>query len=203
MTLDDPAVQALGEGRALVWDGWLEPAAVHAARAALEAERAAGALRPAHIGRGAERRLDPEVRGDWLGWLDPEASAPALRALWPRFEALRQALNEAAWLGLRGFELQGAVYPPGARYGRHLDAFTGQRSRAATAITYLNPAWEPAHGGLLRVFEPSGTRELAPLGGRLVVFLADRLPHEVLPGSVDRWALTAWFRGREDLPTLG
>jgi len=45
------------------------------------------------------------------------------------------------------------------------------------------------------VWLPDGPRDIEPVGGRLVVFLSDRVEHEVLPTSATRRAATAWFRG--------
>lgn len=192
--LTDAEVRALGEGEPLVVDGFLAETA--APRAALDAMLRRGALRPAAIGRGADRRHVPALRGDHIAWL--EEAEPPLRALWGLFEGLRLRLNEDLWLGLRRFEVQVAAYPgQGEGYARHRDAFAGSRSRLATAIVYLNGGWQPEHGGCLRIFTEGGERDIAPLEGRLVLFLADRLEHEVLPCFAPRFAVTAWFRGDE------
>lgn len=134
-------------------------------------------LTPAAVGRERE----PGVRGDELAWLDDDG----------RFEALRQELNQA-WLGLDRFELQAARYRPGAGYPRHRDAFRGGPSRRVTAIWYLNPGW--SGGGELRLhLDPP--RDIEPLDDRLVVFLSEKLEHEVLPAASERWAVTAWYYG--------
>lgn len=193
--LRDEEIAALGEGRPLVFDGFL--AETGPPRAALQALWEQGALRPAGVGRGERRRLEPSVRGDAIAWL--EDTPPPLAALWSRFEALRERLNEDLWLGLRRFEVQVAVYPgQGEGYARHRDAFVGARSRLATAIVYLNPGWEPARGGALRVFVGEEPQDIAPLDGRLVLFLAEKLEHEVLPCFAPRFAVTAWYRREPD-----
>lgn len=200
LNLTDQQVHSLGEGRAVVLDDWMARERVAAVLEALRRQRVAGALHRAGVGRNAEVRLAPEVRGDWRLWLEPDNPDPALAALWPLFEQLRQELNQSVWLGLRTFELQAAWYPVGARYLRHLDAFAQGMSRLITAILYFTADWRPDHGGALRVYEPEGARDLEPVGGRLVLFRADTLEHEVLPPFADRWAVTAWFHGREDIP---
>ncbi|MBL8953858.1 MAG: 2OG-Fe(II) oxygenase [Myxococcaceae bacterium] len=140
-------------------------------------------LTPAGIQRGAIK--SPDVRTDLTAWLD---DAP----LTPAFEALRQELNHTAYLGLTRFDLQLARYEPGARYVRHRDAFPGSDNRRVTAIVYLNVAWRKEHGGLLRLHvEPPV--DVEPVLNRLVVFLSDRVEHEVLPAHAPRLALTAWF----------
>src|SRR5262249_17455392 len=135
-------------------------------------------LRPASVGR--ERQAG--VRGDELAWLDDDG----------RFEGLRLDLNEA-WLGLARLELQVARYQIGAAYPRHLDAFRGGLSRRVTAIWYLNPDW--SGGGELRLHLDEGPRDIAPINDRLVVFLSEKLEHEVLPAASERWAVTAWYYG--------
>jgi hypothetical protein len=102
-----------------------------------------------------------------------------------------------------------ANYPgDGARYVTHLDndptdpghseGEPGLRAcdRAVTAILYLNPNWEEAHGGCLRVQLDTGgkgTIDVAPSAGRMVLFDCRRIPHEVLPSFESRWAMTAWI----------
>ena len=83
-----------------------------------------------------------------------------------------------------------AVYPGnGAAYGRHLDSTGGRRGngRVLTLVLYLNPFWQPAHGGCLRLLEELADEsgpEIEPLHGRLVGFLCeDQNPHE--PGTIE------------------
>ena len=95
----------------------------------------------------------------------------------------------------------------GARYVPHLDndpddpghreGEPGLRAcdRAVTAILYLNPDWEEAHGGCLRVTleDGRGEADVAPSIGRLVLFDCRRILHEVRPSYAGRWAMTAWI----------
>ena len=68
------------------------------------------------------------------------------------------------------------------------------RALAQTCICYANAEWEPAHGGELRLHLKSGVRDVAPLGGRLLLFWSDsRCPHEVLPAHRERYAVSIWF----------
>jgi SM-20-related protein len=161
----------------------------------------AGALHPAGVSRGPGHRLDRETRGDEMAWVDPAAAPPALARLCARFGALRDGLNRAAYLGLDRFDVQVARYPGGgAAYRRHRDAFPGPANRRLTAIYYANPGWQPAHGGCLRLHLSGGAVDVEPVLDRLVVFLSERIEHEVLPALASRWAVTAWFYGRAALP---
>jgi SM-20-related protein len=168
-------VSALGERGVFVRDGF---AGGEAALAMLERVRALP-LRPAAVGH--ERHAG--VRGDQIGWLDDDG----------RFEGLRQQLNQGAWLGLERLELQAARYHAGAAYPRHRDAFHGGPSRRVSAIWYLNPAW--SGGGELRLHLDGKTLDVEPVLDRLVVFLSEKIEHEVLPAAAERWAVTAWFYG--------
>jgi SM-20-related protein len=160
-----------------------------AARVRSEAERVP--LKPAGIRRGKE--LDPSVRSDEIAWVTAEEGALGEAAA--AFRTLMTALNEEAWVGLRGFDLQLAHYAAGAKYERHVDAFPGDDNRRITAIVYLNPTWTPAAGGLLRLHvEPPV--DVQPTLDRLVVFRSAVVAHEVLEAKADRWALTAWFSGK-------
>ena len=195
--LSDAEVDALGGDGWFVRDGFLGADRALAARDAARSLAAAEALRAPGLGRGADHRLDPTVRGDQTAWLRDHLADPRLAVVSARFEALRVELNAATWLGLTHFTVQLACYPGGgAGYARHLDALRGSINRVVTAIVYLNPEWLPEHGGLLRLFV-TGTPEEAPLLDRLVVFRSDAVPHEVCPTFAERWALTAWFRKRD------
>ena len=158
--------------------------------ARLRSEAASIPLKRAGISRAHE--LDDSVRSDEIAWLSAEATTGAFAEAVRWFSSLMGPLNEAAWLGLRSFDLQLAHYAPGARYVRHRDAFAGQDNRRVTAIVYLNEGWVPEHGGQLRLHvEPPV--DLAPTLDRLVVFRSEVVEHEVLEARADRWALTAWY----------
>jgi hypothetical protein len=95
-------------------------------------------------------------------------------------------------------------------YARHVDApptgspgaDEGPRGwrtsdRVLTALLYLNPGYDAAQGGQLRLWPRAGDPafvDVAPLGGRLLLFDSAAVGHEVLPvHSGERWALSAWF----------
>lgn len=150
---------------------------------------------------GKDRRLRPNVRGDYTAWFSELDLPPSLEQLWARFELLRGSVNRDVWLGLASFELQLACYPgEGARYAPHLDAFQNDEARRLTAICYLNPDWRPEHGGQLHAWTPDGEVWVEPRLDRWVVFLSDRVRHEVLPSYAPRFAATAWYRGAVVVP---
>jgi SM-20-related protein len=199
VALTSGEVMALGERGYFLRDGVLGSIAARAIHTAVEALASAGRLRPAGVSRGTTYRVDPATRGDRIAWLDPDDVPAELAGLWEWFLALRDALNRDAYLGLDRLEVQAARYPgDGAGYRRHRDAFTASpgtvSGRRVTTIFYANPAWRPEHGGLLRLHLPDGAVDVAPLLDRALVFLSERVEHEVLPTWAPRCAVTAWFR---------
>lgn len=158
--------------------------------------QASGALRPAKDGRGANERVVPEVRGDFISWLQ-QPTRDAEQELLAKLDDLRVSLNRALMTGLEDYQGHFAVYPPGTSYARHFDRLQGSDLRAISAALYLNDAWQPEDGGELRIYTGGGASEdVLPKGGRLVAFLSDRFEHEVLPATRQRMSFTGWFRRR-------
>jgi SM-20-related protein len=111
----------------------------------------------------------------------------------------KQVLNRRCFLGLKSFEGHFARYPVGSFYKRHLDQFHAVPHRIVTVILYLNDSWTEADGGQLRMYFPQedGSERLEdvlPVGGRLVVFLSEEIPHEVMPTQKERISITGWLR---------
>ena len=89
-----------------------------------------------------------------------------------------------------------AAYPPGARYRRHMDSYGGRDiPRYLTCLLYVG--WEPRQGGQLRAYTPDGVRDIEPQPGRLCVFYAQEIEHEVLPSLGERYAITLWIWSTE------
>lgn len=157
---------------------------------------AEGALAPAGVGRGEEQAVREGIRGDHIHWLE-EGQAEVCDAYLALMDELRQTLNRELFLGLEEFECHFALYPPGAFYQTHLDRFRDDDSRCVTAVIYLNPDWQPADGGELRMhFADGSSLDIPPLAGDLLMFLSGDFPHEVLVTQTDRLSLTGWFRRR-------
>ena len=116
------------------------------------------------------------IRSDHIQWLEPGQS-PVCDDYLEVMDGLRQQLNRELFLGLEEFECHFAFYPPGAFYQTHLDRFRDDDSRSVTAVLYLNPDWQPAHAGELRMHMPDGSQlDVPPLAGNLVVFLSGEFP---------------------------
>jgi SM-20-related protein len=178
-------------------DGFLDGAELTALAASAEARFARGEFSPARIGAPQETQRRDEIRGDSICWL----AAPLCRAetsLLARIENLRLALNREGTLGLFDLELHYARYAPGAAYARHLDQPQDRNHRRVSLVLYLNSAWPDTAGGALRIYEANARyRDVAPRGGRLVLFSSADREHEVLAADRVRWSLTGWLRTRE------
>ena len=77
--------------------------------------------------------------------------------------------------------------------------------RFLSCLLYFNPDWTEDDGGHLRMHldrrtkhapadgEPGALTDLLPAPGRLVLFFARTVTHEVLPAKLrERWAYTLW-----------
>ncbi|MDT8398056.1 MAG: 2OG-Fe(II) oxygenase [Pseudomonadales bacterium] len=155
----------------------------------------------AGIGREQQLQKNPFVRSDQTCWLNP--GHPATQTYFHWTEQLRMGLNRHLFLGLRDYECHFAYYPQGAFYKKHLDAFRGDNCRVISSVLYLNPNWAPQDGGELLLYAPTrdGTLEkiellekVEPGYGRMVLFLSEDFPHEVLTANKPRYSLTGWFR---------
>jgi SM-20-related protein len=177
-------------------DDFFPPDLTLALAAECTALAAAGALELARVGQGATRSWRPAVRGDRIQWLAAGQSAARDRYL-AIVETLRIALNRELFLGLDAYESHFAFYAPGAAYLRHRDRFRDDDRRTVSVVVYLNADWLPEQGGALRL-HPEGAlaRDIAPVGGRIAVFLSADMLHEVLPATRDRISLAGWFRTR-------
>ncbi len=182
-------VAELEDGRALVFDGLLGEARARAIAAEL-------AARPDASGAGGagEGDVDPRIRGDSTTSLERETDGP-LADLWRVFDGLRAELEQRASLTLDdACEIELARYLPGRTNARHLDTSGDGARRRVSLLYYLND-WQLGDGGELCVHESGGARNIDPELDRLVLFLSDRVEHEVLPVVAPRSAVVAWFLG--------
>ena len=150
-------------------------------------------------GGGMRGEADTEEGAHLCGEAYPDAAVASLQASpflaneWKRGES-----DEEMPQPLKRDEMQVTCYPGGgARYVRHVDNNT-DNGRRVTCILYANPMWEDGDGGELRLYPtnglPTDVVDVAPLHNRLVLFWSDaRVPHEVLPSRVDRYALSIWY----------
>ncbi|MGE0433966.1 MAG: 2OG-Fe(II) oxygenase, partial [Planctomycetota bacterium] len=173
-----------------------------------------GQFRKAGVGRGRTWEVRPEIRTDFVHWIDP-TNPTAPQAGWlALIEQLRLQINAAMFLGAFEYEGMLAVYPPGSFYRRHLDRFRDTPHRLVTVSLYLNDGWHDgtdADGGQLRLYLPRGGEttmppdepsadapfvDVWPHAGTVVIFRSDLIWHEVLPSRRERHSLTGWLRRR-------
>jgi SM-20-related protein len=154
-------------------------------------------FQPARIGRGAERQRLDAIRGDVICWLDDRDGIDHAYLDW--MEKLRIGLNEALYLGLFDYECHYAIYRSGAGYARHSDVLNGCRNRILSTVFYLNEGWQPSDGGELVLFAPAGDAiidTVNPTFGKMIIFLSESFPHEVLTACKQRRSIAGWFRVR-------
>ena len=158
-------------------------------------------LHRAGVGRSAQRQTLDTLRRDTIVWLEPNSPSDVSDHLWLGAMAQLQAyLNRHLFLGLKTYEAHYARYNIGAFYGRHVDAFKGQSNRFISTVYYLNADWpiDIDCGGALLLYvgvEPNqDATHIAPVMGRLVVFLSEGTAHEVLPALRTRHSIAGWFR---------
>jgi SM-20-related protein len=187
------------EGWAVV-PGFIESELISELRAECRWLFAKGALRAAAVGSGAGRQTRSDIRTDEIRWLEEADATPAQRRCLARFEALRLEFNRELQLGLFEFECHFSRYAPGAFYRKHLDQFRGDGRRRLSCVLYLNENWAREDGGELRLHLDAGetgqVADVLPVGGTLVLFLSQRIAHEVLPGKRERLSIAGWFKTR-------
>ncbi len=180
-------------------DRFVSAAAVSALLECARAREARGEFAAARVGGQGRELRHPQIRGDFTCWLR-EPLLPPERSLLGRMERLRAQLNRDAFLGLFELELHYARYPAGAAYSRHVDQPLGSTQRKLSVVLYLNSAWQPADGGVLRIHGANGAHvDVEPLAGRLVCFLTSGCEHEVLQARRERMSISGWFRAREQV----
>ena len=149
----------------------------------------------AGIGRGAALQHNPAIRQDFIYWLTGDSIVQ--QRYHGVMDKLRQTLNCSLMLGLFEFEAHYAVYEAGAFYKRHYDSFSGNANRIVSVVTYLNDKWSETDGGELLIYAPDQQKiiqRIIPNAGTLIVFLSEKIPHEVAVTYQQRMSITGWFR---------
>lgn len=155
-------------------------------------------FRAAQVGRGPGQSRDDAIRGDVTRWLDDDDLADGAYLDW--MEDLRVGLNAVLYLGLFQYEGHYAIYGAGAGYAKHSDVLSGKGNRLLSTVLYLNDDWQPDDGGELVLYDASGETVIAtvnPTFGRMIIFLSDSFPHQVLRAKSRRRSIAGWFSGRQ------
>jgi SM-20-related protein len=191
--LFDQIADALARFGFIVLDQPLPASLIQGLIANLQHQQAA--LVPAGVGRQGDFQRNQDIRGDAIQWLESGDSAVTEFLCW--MDKLRLAINQRLFLGLFDYECHYSVYAPGAFYQKHRDAFRGNPGRKLSTVLYLNPDWDFVAGGELVLYDEAGEEQLirlAPECGKLVLFLSEDFPHEVLPATQLRQSIAGWFR---------
>jgi SM-20-related protein len=194
-----------------VMDNFLSPSVIDALASEILVLEGSALLNAANTGR-AQTTVNTKLRGDSIYWLNESEASPAQQTYFVEMERLRSGLNQHLYLGLDVLESHLALYPIGAGYQKHLDRFKANDNsqlpqRQISCILYLNKDWLEEDGGYLRLYlnaddatdgivATASSLDIAPIAGRLVMFLSDTFYHEVLPAKRVRMSLTGWFLNR-------
>ena len=143
-------------------------------------------------GIGLDADIEKSVRGDYIKWVE-EQTHESLSPFFNQVNHWIDQLNRWCFLGISGYEFHLAYYPEGTFYKRHLDQFQERNNRLISCVFYLNPEWKEGDGGELKLFLEGKEEIVHPVGGRMIIFKSDVLPHEVLMTNKPRYSLTGWF----------
>ncbi len=178
-----------------VWDDFLTDKETQAIKEAIP-----DALQDARIGNRASLQGNKSVRGDLTLWLDPEMGDPIADYM-EKMEALRQLFNAKCYLGLREFETHFCRYPSGAFYKKHIDNARDRNRRKITTVLYLNDTWVKGDGGELIIYDgdDQALMSIEPINGRMVFFMSEEFPHEVLPTHTTRESIAGWFLTQKEV----
>ncbi|EIF8961466.1 SM-20 protein [Vibrio parahaemolyticus] len=183
-------IDALATDGYYIWDDFLSEDEVTQLRDCIPDN-----WKKARIGRNDDVTRIESIRSDKIQWLKPVMGQPIANYL-SKMEEIRQEVNRHFFLGLFEYEAHFAKYEKGDFYQKHLDCFKGNENRRLTTVFYMNESWSEEDAGELVVYDLND-KEIAtipPRGGRLLVFLSEQFPHEVLPTNAERFSIAGWFR---------
>ncbi len=183
-------IDALATDGYYIWDDFLSEDEVTQLRDCIPDN-----WKKARIGRNDDVTRIESIRSDKIQWLKPAMGQPIENYL-SKMEEIRQEVNRHFFLGLFEYEAHFAKYEKGDFYQKHLDCFKGNENRRLTTVFYMNESWSEEDAGELVVYDLND-KEIAtipPRGGRLLVFLSEQFPHEVLPTNAERFSIAGWFR---------
>lgn len=144
-------------------------------------------------GIGQSKEVCNSIRTDNICWIEPDEPSSIIQEYMSFLEHLKIEFNRSFYLNLKGFEVHFAQYQPNGFYKPHYDNFKGKNKRAITAITYLNEKWTPEHGAVLKIHHNDKLIEVQPKAGTTVVFMSDKILHEVSEAFHPRQAITGWL----------
>ena len=147
-------------------------------------------FKSAGISASQNLHLDNKRRRDKIRWLDgvDEYEKEFLNFS----EGLQTYLNRSLYLGLSYYEAHFAIYEKGDFYEKHFDSFKHSKNRVVTTVFYL----DKCDAGELIIYDKSGEflKKITPQQNKLIVFMSENFPHEVLVAKSKRYSIAGWFR---------
>jgi len=141
IALNDKIVEAIASNGCYVGASVIDTALTDALRTRLLALHETKQFHTARVGRAATLTPAPDLRGDSIAWLDQRALDPAEARAMERIHSLREALNQALYIGAMDTEIHYARYPNGAFYKTHVDRFGDSDLRVVSFVFFLNEHW--------------------------------------------------------------
>jgi SM-20-related protein len=196
--LNDRIVESIAATGCYIGESIIGAALVVALRGRLQLLRSRHDFHAAQVGRSGTLTATTKLRGDSIAWFDQDALDPVEACAMALINSLRDALNEALYIGAMDTECHYAHYPRGTFYKTHLDRFGNHDLRVVSLVFYLNAHWGDGDGGELLIRDTASDliERVFPRCGTMVAFLSARFPHEVLPATRPRLALAGWMRRR-------
>ncbi|EPB9464067.1 2OG-Fe(II) oxygenase [Vibrio alginolyticus] len=186
----DKMIDALATHGYYIWDDFLSEQEVDQLRDCIPSN-----WKKARIGRNDDVTRIESIRSDKIQWLSPNMGY-AVTSYLDKMEEIRQEVNRHLFLGLFEYEAHFAKYEEGDFYQKHLDCFKGNENRRLTTVFYMNESWTEKDAGELVVYDLNDNKiaTIPPQSGRLLLFLSEQFPHEVLPTNAERFSIAGWFR---------
>lgn len=104
----------------LVIDNFLSPSNLKKLQDYLFAKLEEEEFRKAGIGALGDFKIENEVRGDWIYWLDKNRDTE-ISSFFQLIEEAIMYLNRLCFLGISDSEFHLAHYPEGTHYEKHID----------------------------------------------------------------------------------
>jgi SM-20-related protein len=180
-----------------VFDNALSPDDIEQLCLYAEVSLEVGNFRAAAIGKDHNKSTHPEIRGDFSLWIENYNEVPSLKQFHDLVLRIMACAKKELFIPAKRFESHFAVYPVGAGYLPHYDQHQGANTRQLSIVLYLSDL-NPGDGGELKLHNTLTTSSaniiVTPERGKLVIFVSEKILHEVLPTKKKRWSLTGWIR---------
>lgn len=201
----------------VVIPNFLSPTLVEELRSDVYHLRIQQQFKKAGIGQDTTNQFNADIRVAETCFIGPDKlkayPSTSRNHLYNILDIIRKDIEASSMIRLDTSltELLYAYYPMGGFYQRHRDAIPGSAStlRKYSLLLYLNqPDWDiHTDGGALRLYfdsnpdnvvspineDSSHVVDIIPMGGTLVLFPSDALPHAVLNTQRERMAVVGWF----------